>query len=95
MTMPAQQEDARPEETGGNPKEPIELFGWLPCRLSLEVPVSGFTVGELLRLGTGAVVTTSLRRTEDIPLRVNGLLIAWIQFELIGDRLAARVTALA
>jgi flagellar motor switch/type III secretory pathway protein FliN len=95
--MQGQQEERndQPDQTSAIMKEAANRFDWLPCRLSLEIPVSGFTLGDLLRLEKDSVVTTGLRTTEDIPLRVNRRLIAWIQFEVIGDRLAARITELA
>jgi flagellar motor switch protein FliN/FliY len=72
-----------------------EKFGWLPCRISLDIPVVKFTVGDLLRLGKESIVETACRSTSDIPLRANGLLIAWTEFEVIGNRLAVRITELA
>ena len=90
----------RAKETEPSPseaahKDPCEQFGWLPCQLSLEVPVTRFTVGDLLRLNRGSVVETACAYTSDVPLRANGLLIGWTEFEVIGNRLAVRVTELA
>lgn len=76
-------------------QDTLKRFDWLPCRLSLEIPVSEFTLGDLLRLQKGSVVATAIRSTEEVPLNVNQRLIAWIQFEMIGERLAARITELA
>lgn len=76
-------------------KDPIEAYGWFPCLLSLEVPVSRFTVGDLLRLRVGSIVETSSHHASDIPLRANGLLIGWTEFEVIGNRVAVRITELA
>ncbi len=73
----------------------LERFEWLPCRLSLEIPVSEFTIGDLLRLQVGSVVSTAVPSTDEVPLNVNQQLLAWIQFEMIGDRVAARITELA
>ncbi len=72
-----------------------ERFGWLPCQLSVQIPVVNFTVGDLLRLGKGTIVETGCASTSDIPLRANGLLIAWSEFEVIGNRLTLRITELA
>jgi len=90
----------RAKETESSPseapqKDPCEQFGWLPCQLSLEVPVTRFTVGDLLRLNRGSVVETACAYTSDVPLRANGLLIGWTEFEVIGNRLAVRITELA
>jgi flagellar motor switch/type III secretory pathway protein FliN len=88
------------KETPPNPvAEPTqdlaEKFGWLPCQLSLEIPVVKFTVGDLLRLGKESIVETACASSSDIPLRANGLLIARTEFEVIGNRLAVRITELA
>ena len=87
--------EALPTTVEGVAKEPIEKFEWLPCQLSLEIPVIRFTVGDLLRLSQGSIVETSCHYTSDVPLRANGLLIGWTEFEVIGNRLAVRITELA
>jgi len=71
-----------------------ELLPWLPCTLALEVPVIDFTVGHLLDLKPDALVYTSTHQSADIPLHVNGVLMAWTEFEVVGERLAARITDL-
>lgn len=76
-------------------KDPVEMYGWFPCLLSLEIPVTHFTVGDLLRLRPGSIVETSAHHTSDIPLRANGLLVGWTEFEVIGSRVAVRITELA
>ncbi len=76
-------------------RKDLAQFGWLPCHLSLEIPAVKFTVGDLLRLGKESIVETASASTSDIPLRVNGLLVGWTEFEVIGNRLAVRITELA
>jgi flagellar motor switch/type III secretory pathway protein FliN len=73
---------------------PGEMLPWLPCTLALEVAVVGFTVGSLLKLVQGSLVQTSCHQSMDIPLQVNGILMAWTEFEVVGERLAARITDL-
>jgi flagellar motor switch/type III secretory pathway protein FliN len=67
----------------------------LPCRLTLELSVPAFTVAALLRLAPGDVIDTRWRQGSDVPLRANGVLIGWTEFEVLGDNLAARVTQIA
>jgi flagellar motor switch/type III secretory pathway protein FliN len=76
-------------------QDPLDSMPWLPCTMSLELPVVHFTIGGLLTLTTGSVIATSCHQTGDLPLRVNGLLIGWTEFEVIDDRLAVRITELA
>jgi flagellar motor switch/type III secretory pathway protein FliN len=90
--------EAQSEPVGLAPAASTDLaekFGWLPCQLSLEIPIVNFTVGDLLRLQKDSIVETACLSTSDIPLRANGLLIAWAEFEVIGNRLALRITELA
>jgi flagellar motor switch/type III secretory pathway protein FliN len=76
-------------------RDPTEEFGWLPCRLSVEIPVSRFTVEDLLNLQEGSIVETACHYANDVPLRANGLLIGWTEFEVIGRQLTVRITELA
>ena len=71
-----------------------QVLPWLPCMLGLEIPVVGFTVDTLLKLKPGSLVETSCHQSTDLPLRVNGVLMAWTEFEVVGERLAARITDL-
>jgi flagellar motor switch/type III secretory pathway protein FliN len=73
----------------------VEQFPWLPLNLTLEIPVPGFTVEELMNLAPGSIFKTLHPSTADVPIRANGRLIAWAKFEVAGEKLAARVTELA
>jgi flagellar motor switch/type III secretory pathway protein FliN len=70
----------------------LDTMPWLPCTLSLELPVVRFTIGDLLKLTKGSIVETATHHTSDVPLRVNQLLIGWTEFEAVGDRMAVRIT---
>jgi flagellar motor switch/type III secretory pathway protein FliN len=70
----------------------LDSMPWLPCTLTLEVPVVHFTIGDLLALKEGSIVETSCHHTSDVPLRVNQMLIGWTEFEAVEDRLAVRMT---
>jgi len=76
-------------------RDPAEVLPWLPCTLALDIPVVKFTVGDLLRLTRGSVVETAYHQSSDLPLRVNGQLVGWTEFEVVGDRLAVRLTDLS
>lgn len=70
----------------------LDSMPWLPCTLTLEVPVVRFTIANLLALAKGSIVETACHHTSDLPLRANKLLIGWTEFEVVGDRLAVRIT---
>ena len=67
---------------------------WLPCQLSFELPIPGFTIGDLLRLQVESVVETQRAEGTDIEVQLNGQTIGWAEFEVVGDRLAFRFTEL-
>jgi flagellar motor switch/type III secretory pathway protein FliN len=67
----------------------------LPCQLTVDLPLPHFKVADFLALRAGSVLGTNWRLAHDIPLRINGTLIGWAEFEGAGSRLAVRVTELA
>jgi flagellar motor switch/type III secretory pathway protein FliN len=88
---------ANPELDGGRELEESGRWGpvlGLPCELTVELPLPGFKIADLLRLGAGAVINASWPVERDVPLRLNGTLIGWSEFEVVGDSLAVRLTEL-
>jgi flagellar motor switch/type III secretory pathway protein FliN len=97
MSTAVQKLDAKPADatassTTPSGPDPLDSLPWLPFTLSLELPLVGFTIGDLLRLTKGSVVATACHHTSDVPLRANQLLIGWTEFDVVGDRLAVRIT---
>lgn len=76
-------------------RERFDLLPWLPCTLALDIPVVKFTVADLLGLESGSIVETAYHQSSDLPLRVNGQLVGWTEFEVVGERLAVRLTDLS
>ncbi len=67
----------------------------LPCQLTVDLPLPGFKVADFIALRVGSVIGTGWRLGHDVPLRVNGTLIGWGEFEGTGAKLAVRLTELA
>ncbi|HUL15566.1 MAG TPA: FliM/FliN family flagellar motor C-terminal domain-containing protein [Terriglobales bacterium] len=67
----------------------------LPCVLSVDLPLSAFTVRELLRLAPGAILESNNPSGADVPVVVNTSIIGWAEFEVMGQRIAVRITELA
>jgi flagellar motor switch protein FliN/FliY len=67
----------------------------LACGLSVEIPLPGFRIADLLDLVEKAVIDTHWQVGKDVPLRVNGELLAWCEFEVVENHLAVRLTELA
>ena len=82
----------QPEATSSDPWVRV---AFLPCTLTVEIPVPSFTVSDLVHLGAGRIVGTRWNVGQDVPLRVNDNLLAWSEFEIVQNRLAVRLTELA
>ncbi|MGB2604047.1 MAG: FliM/FliN family flagellar motor switch protein [Terracidiphilus sp.] len=67
----------------------------LPCKLTVDLPLPGFKIADFLNLRPQSVVGAHWRLGHDVPLRLNGTLIGWIEFEAVGDNLAVRLRELA
>jgi len=63
--------------------------------LSVEVPVMNMTVRELFRLDKGSIVASSKSSTSNVPLFVGKKMIAWGEFQVVGETLALRLAELA
>lgn len=98
--LPAAAAPAAKGEAEGSAKKAAEEARWKPvldfsCALLVELPLPEFTIADLLKLRAGSVIDAHWRAGHDLPLRLNGTLIAWSELEVLGDRLAVRLTELA
>jgi len=86
----------KPEPSVADPlAERWVRVGLLPCLLTVEISAPGFTVADLVGLERGRIVATRWTVGQDVPLLVNGELIAWSEFEVVQNLLAVRLTELA
>jgi flagellar motor switch protein FliN/FliY len=90
----------KPEAPVANPAADPLAERWLrveplPCLLTIEISVPDFTVADLVHLERGRVISTRWTVGQDVPLRINGELIAWSEFEVVQKRVAVRLTELA
>jgi flagellar motor switch/type III secretory pathway protein FliN len=67
----------------------------LPCELSVDLPLPSFRIADLLQLRVGSLINTGWHLGHDVPLRINGTLMGWSEFEVVNERLAVRLTELA
>ena len=83
--------------TQQSPIEPVDTWKeaqYLICELTIELRVPNFTVRDLLQLDKKSVVDTRCKQAVNLPLNVNGHGLAWVEFEVLGDRLAVRLMEL-
>jgi flagellar motor switch/type III secretory pathway protein FliN len=67
----------------------------LPCELTVDLTLPAFKIADLLQLRPGLVINARWRLGQEVPLCLNGTLLGWIEFEVVGDRLAVRMTEMA
>lgn len=84
-----------PPGTKETAPDPLARAYDLPCTLVLEMPTVDFSVGTLLSLRPGSIVTTASQQNEDLALTVNGQLVGMAEVDVVGNRLAVRLTGLA
>jgi flagellar motor switch/type III secretory pathway protein FliN len=75
-------------------EEAWEEAGSLQCLISVDLPLRRLTVGDLLALSAGDILETKTPDGADVPVTVNSQLIGWAEFEIVGQKLAIRVTEL-
>jgi flagellar motor switch/type III secretory pathway protein FliN len=66
----------------------------LPCELVVDLPLPGFQISDFLKLRPGSVINAHWRMGQDVPLHLNGMLMGWGEFEVMGNNLAVRLTEL-
>lgn len=67
----------------------------LSCELTVDLPMPGFKIADLLQLRKGSIVKAHWRVGRDVPLSLNAAPIGWIEFEVVGGNLAVRLMELA
>jgi flagellar motor switch protein FliM len=70
------------------------VLSQLAMVMTAGLALRGFKVGDLLGLEPGQIVTSTSSETEDIPLSVGGVQVAWSEFEVLDQRLSVRLTRL-
>lgn len=95
-TAPIRDALEAPKESGPDAEKDRRWEGCrqLWCVLNVELPVPAFTVRQLLELQRGSLVDTRWSVASDVPLRVNGELVAWSEFEVTDERYGVRLTEL-
>lgn len=66
----------------------------LPCHLSVALNVTGFRVRDLLALDIETIIASQNNATGPVHLWVNGAKIARAEFDILGTRLAIRISEL-
>jgi flagellar motor switch/type III secretory pathway protein FliN len=66
----------------------------LQCHLSVALRVEGFRVRDLLALEIGSILNSPSNASDPVPVWVNGVRIGLAEFDVLGARLAIRMSEL-
>jgi Type III flagellar switch regulator (C-ring) FliN C-term len=66
--------------------------GMLPTNVMVAVPIPKFRVRDVLALKPGCIVSSDWQGGRDIPLLAGEVQFAWIEFEVMDEKLSARIT---
>ena len=72
-----------------------DLLSQIPMLLSAGVPLPGFRVRDLMALKKGQTVESISPVSDDVPLKIGAVQLGWIEFEVVAQRMAVRLTRLA
>jgi Type III flagellar switch regulator (C-ring) FliN C-term len=91
-------------DSTGNPTGPLSSaarpfpegspLAGLPMQLDVTIPIPSFRVQDLLALEKDAVLDCRWPHAEDVPVWCGGVQLVWSEFEVVGQKLAVRVTRL-
>jgi len=70
------------------------MISRLSVTLAARIPMGGFRVRDLLALAAGQTIATAWAATEDVPLLAGDLQVGWSEFEVVGRKMALRLTRL-
>jgi hypothetical protein len=70
------------------------MISRLSVTLAARIPMGGFRVRDLLALAAGQTIASAWQATEDVPLLAGDLQVGWSEFEVVGRRMALRLTRL-
>jgi flagellar motor switch/type III secretory pathway protein FliN len=82
---------ARPVETASDWGELLLVA----TVVTVEVPIARLTVRELFRLHAGSVVAALQFSGAHVPVVIGGKVLAWGEFQVVGEHLALRIAELA
>ena len=71
------------------------MLSQLRMAMTAGIALKGFKVKDLLRLEPAHVIESAWPETEDVPLCVGHVQVAWGEFEVVDQRLVVRLTRLA
>lgn len=72
-----------------------DMLSQIPMLLSAGVQLPKFRVRDLMALKTGQMVESVSPICDDVPLKIGAVQLGWIEFEVVAQRMAVRLTRLA
>ncbi|MGH9445890.1 MAG: FliM/FliN family flagellar motor switch protein [Terriglobia bacterium] len=74
--------------------DPWIAMSGLQCQLSVAVQVEGFKVRDLLALDVESVISSRASASDPVAVWVNGVTVGLAEFDVLGSRVAIRMSEL-
>ena len=75
-------------------QDPWREVSWIPCMLSVALPIPGVRVRDLLAFTVETVLDSRQPVASSLPVWVNGVMIGQAEFDVVGTRLAVLINEL-
>lgn len=93
VQSPEYEELSETAGTGASARPSLDIVLDVPVTVSLEVGKATMSVGELIKLGQGAVVELDRAVGEPLDVMVNGALVAHGEIVLVNEKFGIRLTS--
>lgn len=93
VQSPQYEELSESAGSGANARPSLDIVLDVPVTVSLEVGKATMSVGELIKLGQGAVVELDRAVGEPLDVMVNGALVAHGEIVLVNEKFGIRLTS--
>jgi flagellar motor switch/type III secretory pathway protein FliN len=84
--------DNESQVDGRDAADPWGVLVDLPCEVAITLDMPQIRVADLMTMAAGDVLSTQWQINSDLPLRVNGQLLGWAEFETARENMAVRLT---
>ncbi len=88
---PETEQTAAAESTG---QDLWREVSWIPCTLSVALPIPGVKVRDLLAFTIETVLDSHQPVASSLPVWVNGVMIGQAEFDVVGTRLTVLINEL-
>jgi flagellar motor switch/type III secretory pathway protein FliN len=93
-TIAVKPETEQNVDIASSDRDPWREVSWIPCTLSVALPIRGVKVRDLLAFAVETVLDSHQPVASSLPVWVNGVMIGQAEFDVVGNRLTVLINEL-